>query len=159
MPSDYSPLFIAPTDAPRNPTSSRRLRPSSSPMPRSTTASRPWPPVQEAFPGWRSPVLTFTAARDPQRAALTVSHHVEKGDTAANPSHRLHETHNDLGEFPSSSASSRAPPHQNPCARASSSPGSDEQQPRRHCDPRCTAAGLLQSSILVWPKLILTEGL
>jgi hypothetical protein len=152
-------LFIYPTDAPKNPTPSRHLRPSSSPTPRSTAASRAWPPVQEASLGCRGPVLTFNATRDPQRATLTVSHRAKKGDTTASPSCRLHETHNDQGEFPSSSASSRASRHQNQCARASSSPGFDEQQPRHHRNLRCTAAALLQSSVTVRPKLILPEGL
>jgi hypothetical protein len=56
-----------------------------------------------------------------------MSRHAEKGDTVANLSRRPHKTDNDLGEFPSSFALSRAPPRQNPQARALSLPGSDEQ--------------------------------
>jgi hypothetical protein len=68
-PLRLSPPIYSPTDAPRNPTPSHRLRPSSSPTPHSTVASRAWPPMQEASPGCCRPVLTLAAARDPQRAA------------------------------------------------------------------------------------------
>jgi hypothetical protein len=50
----------------------------------------------------------------------------KRGDTTTILSHRPHETHDDLREFPSGSSSSRAPPHRNPHVGVPPPPSSGE---------------------------------